>query len=621
MLTQPNGYWGKILRVDLSEGHIGEEKVAESVFRKVVGGSGFGAKLIYEELEPGIDPFDPENRVIFAIGPWQAADFWGSGKFSVVSKSPLTGTLADSSGGANWAPMLKRCGYDALIIQGKASQPVYLWIHDRSAEIRDATKFWRIDTVEVLDKLREEVAEKRASIVSIGPAGEKLVRFACVTIDGHAYAGRTGIGAVMGSKNLKAVVVYGTKNCGVFDTEKVSQLRRICQKKIKENAVILHEHGTPSGFVSSAETGNLPIKYWSQDTWSESNKLTIPRYTKILNVRPMACMNCNIGCHRKITVTNPPEYAMKGAGPQYETLALMGSACLVSDLKAIAKANDLCNRFGMDTISTGSCIAFAMECFERGWLTPEDTDDIELKWGDANCLIELTRKIGMREGFGDILAEGTLRAARKINKEAENIVVQTRGLDFPAWDPRAFWATAVNYATGTIGSSHERGTAVGYELGIEAPELGIDASKTVQFDTGGKAYIAAKSQDYAVLMNSLSVCEFVVNEGKLTVTELKEVFNAITGWNWSLETFIEVGERIHNLQRVINIQDGKGKEYDILPKKMFQAAKNGPRAGKIPPLNQLLKDYYRIRGWNEDGIPNSKTLKHLGLDKGMSKWG
>jgi len=365
--------------------------------------------------------------------------------------------------------------------------------------------------------------------------------------------------------------------------------------------------------IISAESGNLPIKYWSGDTWNRAEEIAAPGYTKILNVRPIACMNCNIACHRRVIITNPIEYAMKRPGPQYETLSLMGSACLVDDLKAISKANDLCNRLGMDTISTGSCVAFTMECFERGCLTAEDTDGLKVKWGDAKSLVELVRKIGIREGFGDILAEGTLRAARRINKEAEEIVVQVRGLDFPAWDPRAFWATAVNYATGTIGSSHERGITIGYEFGTEAPELGIDKSKTIQFNVEGKAHIAVKSQDYAALMNSLSMCDFMVGEGNLTVTELKEIFNAITGWNWSLEMFLEVGERIHNLQRMINIGDGKGKEYDVLPKKMFQAARTGPRAGKVPPLERLLKEYYKIRGWDKDGIPSSKTLKRLGL--------
>ncbi len=615
MSTQADGYWGKVLRVDLSKGKISEEEVAESVFKQFLGGSGFGTKVIYEELEPDTDPFDPENRVVFAIGPWQAVDFWGSGKYSVVSKSPLTGTLGDSSGGGSWAPLFKRCGYDALIIQGKSPQPVYLWIHDKGAEIKDAKRFWGMDSVEVLDELKEDVAEKRASIITIGPAGEKLVRFACVTADGHGYAGRTGIGAVMGSKNLKAVVVYGTKKCEVFDSQKISQLKKPYLDKIKENAVVTHDHGTPSAVMASAESGNLPIKYWSGDTWKGAEKITAPRFTKVLNVRPMASMNCPIACHRGVTITDPPEYAMKRPGPQYETLSLIGSACLVDDLKVISKANDICNRLGMDTISAGSCVAFTMECFERGWLTAKDTDGLAVKWGDANSLIELMKKIGMREGFGDTLAEGTLRAAQKINKEAEEIVVQVRGLDFPAWDPRAFWATGVNYATGTIGASHERGIAVGYEFGAEAPELGIDEDKTVQFNAEGKAHIAVKSQDYAVLMNSLSMCNFMVDAGKLTVTELKEALNAITGWNWSVEEFVEAGERIHNLQRMINIRDGKGKEYDTLPKKMFQAAKTGPRAGKVPPLERLLKEYYKIRGWGEDGIPTRETLQRLGLSQ------
>jgi len=611
-----NGYWGKVLRVNLSNGRITEEEISESVFKKFIGGSGFGAKVIYDEVKSNTDPFDPENRVVFAVGPWQAADFWGSGKFSVISKSPLTNTLADSSGGGNWAPNFKRCGYDALIIQGKASKPVYIFIHNKGAELKDASRFWGMDTLEVIDELKEDFSEKRASIVTIGMAGEKLVRFACVTIDGHSFAGRTGIGAVMGSKNLKAVVVYGTKKCESFNAQEISKFKKTYGKKIKENAKEIHDHGTPAGIMPSAYAGSLPIKYWSGDVWEkEAEKLSPPRYTKILNVRPRACMNCNIGCHRGIVITDPPKYVVNGAGPEYETLGLLGSNCLVDDLKAISKANDLCNRFGMDTISTGSCVAFTMECFERGWLAAKDTDGLEVKWGDPKSLIELVKKIGTREGFGDILAEGTLKAARKINKEAEDIVAQVRGLDLPAYDPRAFWATAVNYATGTIGASHERGAVVRYDFGFEDLDLGIDETKNVMFNVEGKSYMAAKAQDYSALMNSLTMCDFVVDAGQVTLRELNKVFNAITGWNFSIQEFLEAGERIHNLQRIINIRDGKGKEYDTLPKKMFQSAKSGPREGKIPPLDKLLNDYYRIRGWGKDGKPLPETLKRLGLTK------
>lgn len=610
-----NGYWGKVLRVNLSDNKITEDEIEESVFKNFIGGSGFGAKVIYEEVSADTDAFDPENRVVFAVGPWEAANFWQAGKFSVISKSPLTDTLGDSSGGGKFAAVFHRCGYDALIVQGKASKPVYLWINDNGAEIRDAGKFWGMDTAELLSPIKEDVGEKRASVASIGPAGEKLVRFACIDVDNLGYLGRTGMGAVMGSKNLKAVVAYGTKKCEIFDAPEVSKLRKIIGEKLKENTVVTHEHGTPSALSSAAETGNYPLKYWGGDVWDSTDKLSTPTYTEVLNIRPRACINCIIACKREVNITEPEEYAMKRPGPQYETLGLLGGCCLVDDLKAICKACDLCNRFGMDTISAGSCVAFTMECFEKGWLTSKDTDGLEVKWGDPKSLIELIKMIGTRRGFGDILAEGTLRAAQKINKEAEEIVVQVRGLDFPAWDPRAFWGTAINYATGTIGSSHERGIAVGYDYGGVAPELGIDESKTNLFNSEGKAHIAVKSQDFSVLMNSLTTCNFIADGGGVTVTELTNIFNAITGWNYSIEDFLKAGERIHNLQRLINIRDGKGKEYDKLPKKMFQAAKVGPRAGKIPPLDIMLIDYYKIRGWDKDGIPTTETLKRLNLDR------
>lgn len=607
-----DGYWQKILRVDLNFNTIKEEKIPEVFLRKLIGGSGFGTKILYDEVSPKVKPFDPENRLIFALGPWQATKLPGGAKWSVISKSPLTGTYGESAAGASWGHRLKSSGYDALIIQGRASRPVYLLIDENGAEIRSAEKLWGMYALDVPEALKEKLGESKLAVVSIGPAGERLVRFACITADGHSFAGRCGLGAVMGSKNLKAIATYGTKDTAVFDQGEVNKLEKSFRKSIGETAREggLRKYGTPMLLPTSAQTGNLPIKYWKGDVWEGVEKIAPPRYNKLLRVRPVNCLHCPVGCHRGVEITEPAKYVMKGPGPQYETLCMLGSNCLVDDPKAIAKANLLCDQLGLDTISSGACVAFAMECFERRWLTKEKTDGLEIGWGDGDILIELIRKIGLREGVGELFADGSLKAAQKIGKEAEEIIVQVRGLDFPAWDPRAFFGTAVNYATGTRGSCHERGIAASMELGLPFPEIGI-ARMPEPFTAEGKAYIAAKSQDVATILNSLVICNFMLDGGGLTLLDTLKGFNAITGWNWSIEEFMTAGERIYTLQRLINIRDGMGGSYDRLPKRMFEPSQVGIRAAKVPPLQTMLAEYYRLRGWDHRGKPTKETLKRL----------
>lgn len=607
-----NGYWEKILRVDLTFNTIKEEKIVGVVLRKLIGGSGFATRILYDEVGPKVKPFDPENRLIFALGPWQATKLPGGAKWSVISKSPLTGTYGESSAGASWGYRLKGCGYDGLIIQGRADRPVYLSIYQDGVEIRSAEKLWGMYALDVPEALKEELGENKLGVVCIGPAGERLVRFACITADGHSFAGRCGLGAVMGSKNLKAIAAYGTKRTPVFDQGEVNKLEKRFRESTGEMAREqgLRKHGTPMLLPISAQTGNLPLKYWKGDVWNGVEKIASPRYTKLLKVRPVACLYCPVACHRSVEITEPAKYSMKGPGPQYETLCMLGSNCLVDDPKAIAKANLLCNQLGLDTISAGSCVAFAMECFERGWLTKGEADGLQIRWGDGDILIELIKKIGLREGIGELFADGALKAAQKIGKGAEEIVVQVRGLDLPAWDPRAFFATAVNYATGTRGSCHERGIAASIELGLVFPEIGI-AKKPEPFTIKGKVYIAAKSQDIAAVLNSLVICNFMLDGGGITLSETLAGFNAVTGWNWSIEEFMTTGERIHTFQRLINIRDGMGGSCDRLPRRMFEPSQVGIRARKVPPLQPMLSEYYRLRGWNHSGKPTRETLKRL----------
>ena len=613
-----SGYWNKVLRIDLTNKKVVKEDVEDKIFRLFVGGAGFGAKILWEEVSPEKDPLHADNRLIFATGPLQGHPVPGGAKFSVVSKSPLTNTQADSAAGAKWGPFLKKAGYDALIIQGRSETPVYIYIDDDKVEIKDAKSIWGLDSYQAVDQIRKELGDERVSVATIGPAGEKLVRMACIVVDKHSFAGRCGLGAVMGSKNLKAVAVKGSKKVPVANLSLLKEYNRKYFKEI-HNASIksgLRPHGTPVLCITAEGFGDMPIKYWTGDTWPEgAKKIGAPNYTNVLSAKPYPCLYCPIGCHRNINIEEPTKYRLKGIGPEYETLGMLGTNLLIDDVKAIAVANDICNKLGIDTISTGACIGFAMECYEKGIISKKDTGGMEIKWGDPEILIELVKQIGNKEGFGSIFSEGALRAARKIGKNAEELVAHVKGLDFPAHDPRACWGMIPTYATGTRGACHMRGVEEDVEMsGFYIPEIGITEEKAQFFKREGKAFLAVKMQDYCALVNSLVLCVFMPDGGDLSFTSILNIFNSITGWEWDVQEAMKCGERIFTMQRLINLRDGYSKKDDILPPKMHIPAKKGFRAGKVPPVEELINEYYRLREWDENGHPSKRKLQELDLD-------
>ncbi|RLC90103.1 MAG: aldehyde ferredoxin oxidoreductase [Chloroflexi bacterium] len=615
-----NGYWNQILRVDLTSGKVSSEEIGEEVWQQVIGGAGFGARVLLQETPGKLDPLSPDNRLIFAVGPLQSISLPGNAKWSVITKSPLTGTFLDSAGGAGWAPLFKGCGYDALIIQGRAEKPVYLWITEDEVEIRDAASFWGMDAVETPDVLKNEVGQSRASVVAIGPAGEKLLPIACIAADGHSFAGRGGAGAVMGSKNLKAVAVYGRKKTPVFAGEKAKTFAAALMQQLKRDGAGFRETGTPGVIIPLEGMGDTPIKYWTGDIWHEGAELLgTPHYTEVLNVKPWPCTNCPIGCHRHIVVKEPAKYAVEGSGPEYESLGMLGASCLVDDVKAVAKANDICNRQGIDSVSAGAFAGFLMECYEKGLITKEDTGGLEINWGDGDALIEVVKQVASGKGLGALFSEGIVGAAQRIGGGAEELTVHVKNLDFPAHDPRAVFGLAVNYATGTRGACHERGDPEAAALGLAYPELGFPEPPD-RFDMDIAAQVAQVYQDASGLYNLLTICKFMVKGASLTLTQIKEVFNLITGWGWEMEDLIHAQERAFTLQRLVNVRDGISRQDDVLPKKMFVAAKEGGRAGKVPQsFEKALDEYYRLRGWDKNGIPTEETLRKLGLEKFISK--
>ncbi|MDI9596947.1 MAG: aldehyde ferredoxin oxidoreductase family protein [Atribacterota bacterium] len=603
------GYWGKVLRINLTKRSYKVEDIPESIWKKFIGGSAFGAKILLEETPPKVDPLSEENKIIFAVGIWQSAKNPGSGKWSVVTKSPLTKTFLDSSGGGNFAPALKRSGYDALIIEGKSDSPVKVIINNEDVRIEEADSLWGMDAMDTFDSLKSSLDDRRYSIVYIGPSGEMGHPIACIGCDGHSVAGRGGAGAVMGSKNLKAIAVLGTKDVPLYNPEKVKTKTVEMMREFSKRAAGKRSTGTTAAPITFEKVGNLPLKYWSGETWGKADMIAAPYYNEILHTKPTFCANCPYGCHRHIKLEEPKEYAVEGAGPEYETLGMMGGAFLCSDLPAIAKANDICNRMGIDTISTGAWISFLAECYEKNLISKEDTDGIEVNWGDGKVLVKLTEKIAKLEGIGQYFKEGIIGAAKKIGSDSMESIVHVKNMDYPAHDPRCHLAAGLNYATGTRGACHERADVQGFfypELGMKGPAQTMDEVPE---------YVM-RQQNMSSLANTLSVCKFIIRVPKLQLSEIIEILNAATGWDWSIEDLEKAGERGFVLERLINVRDGITRKDDILPKKMTIPAKTGPREGRVPlPHDKALDEYYKLRNWDSDGIPTVKALKEVGLEE------
>ena len=603
------GYWGKVLRINLSKQSYQVEDVPEEVWKKFVGGSAFGAKMLLEETPPKVDPLSEENKIVFAIGIWQSAKNPGSGKWSVVTKSPLTKTFLDSSAGGNFGYDLKKAGYDAIIIEGKSPSPVKITINNKQVKIEDASSLWGKDAMETHNNFKASLDDKRYSIVYIGPAGEMGHPIACIGCDGHSVAGRGGAGAVMGSKNLKAIAILGSKEVPLYEPEKVKSRALELMREFTKRSAEKRKTGTTSAPATFEKVGNLPLKYWVGETWGLSEKISTPYYNEILHTKPTFCANCPYGCHRHIKLEEPVEYAVEGPGPEYETLGLMGGAFLCADLPAIAKANDICNRMGIDTISTGAWFSFLAECYEKKLINEKNTEGIAVNWGDGRVLVQLTEKIAKLEGIGAYFKEGIVGAAKRISPMAEDLIVHVKNLDYPAHDPRCHIAAGLNYATGTRGACHERADAQGFFY----PELGMKGPATTMEEV--PEYVVHQ-QNISSLANSLSVCKFILRVPKLSLTEILEILNAATGWNWTIQDLEKAGARGFLVERLINVRDGISRKDDILPKKMTVPAQSGPRKGRVPmPHDKALDEYYNLRKWNENGIPTQEALKEANLEE------
>jgi aldehyde:ferredoxin oxidoreductase len=609
------GYTGKILRLDLTHSKVTVEDLKEEWAQQFIGGSGLGAKFLYEMTDEGTDPLGPENPLIFMTGPFTGTSVPLSGRHAVVSRSPLTGIFGESDVGGTWGANLKRAGFDGIIVTGKSVKPIYLWIHDGKWEIRDALHLWGKDTYEIDPILKGETHE-RAVVGTIGQAGENQVLMATIMTDGKdaRAAGRCGMGAVMGSKNLKAIVVYGTGTVPVFDPEAIARLPKEYGAQINKNAENFRKYGTAGSLSVFEAMGTLPLQNWKfVGRWEESaekiNGFTISE--TVLTGRYF-CDACVLGCGRRVKIENGPYAGVEGAGPEYETLALLGSNCLIDNLEALCYANELCNRFGLDTISTGGVIGFGMEAYEKGLIDREDTDGIELHWGSEKALIETIKLIGQNKGFGKALGKGVKKASEELGKNSVEFSMHVKGLELPAHDPRGYNAGAVGFATSSRGACHLAGFTHTFERVMKCPEIGIPEPLD-RFQVEGKGVLAAKTQNLMGMMDSLKLCKFILFGG-ITLTHIVKWYRDVTGREMGLEDFTKAGERIFNLKRLYNVRLGISRKDDTLPFRSLTFRRIGKGiTPNLPPLGQMLSEYYEYRGWSEDGIPTPEKLKELGL--------
>jgi len=611
------GYMGKILKVDLIKRKIESFSLDAKDAKDFIGGSGLGAKFLHEYTDAKINAFDSENALIFMTGPLAATKAFSGDRFEVVTKSPLTNCYAEASCGGQWGGMLKRTGYDGIIITGKSNSPVYLHINNEHVDIVDAGELWGKDTFQTNQILKNNIS-KDIEIACIGQGGENLVRFAGIhTQDIHSrMAARAGVGAVMGSKKLKAIAVFGDNKPPIFDEEGFQKFWKEYSKKVAStfDAKDMRDNGTVGSLLYCETVGDLPIKNWSMRRFAGAENISGSAVKEILT-KKYYCGSCLVGCGRTVNVpdgrfmTNGPV-----GGMEYETVAMVGSNLLINDIKAVSKINELCNRFGIDTISTGSVLAMAMECHENNLLSTDDLDGIDLKWGDADAVIEILHKIAHREGIGNLLAEGTRRIASEIGSYAAEFAVHVKGLELPAHDPRAKNSLAISYATSNRGACHLSAFGYDFEHLCSSPELGVPEPLD-RFETKGKPAYVARMENIMSMCDSLSTCKFMLFCA-ISLPQLVQELELITGFGLDVGDFLKTGERIFNLKRMYNNKCGISRKDDTLPPRILNLKRGtGADEDQLPPLNIMLEEYYKLRGWNEIGFVSLEKIKELGLER------
>jgi len=597
-----NGYMGKLLIVDLTSGKIEDEPLNADYANQFIGGSGLAARYLYDMVDADTDPLGPENPLFFMAGPLTGTRAPSCGRFVICARSPLTGLWGESNSGGFFGPEMRFAGYDGIIVKGQSPEPVYLHIADGKASLRDAKRLWGKDAYETQDAIQDEVGDAKTRVACIGPAGENLVRFAAVMNDDGSAAGRTGMGAVMGSKNLKAVAVRGHQKIPLADAERFAALAREALAAIKEDIMtdILRETGTAGSLDYSMMLGDAPAHYFTRGSFPEGENLSGSVMAETILTGTYTCYGCSIACKRKVKMG---ESEIKG--PEYETVCALGALLLIDDLDAVAYLGRLCDAYGLDTISAGVTIAFAHYLFDQGIIGSSEAG-MELNWGNPDAVAELIEMIAHRRGFGEVLAEGSRLMGRRYG--AEELAVQVNGLEVAMHDPRAASAMGLVYATSPIGASHNQSDMHLVEMGQAIEEL--DIPSTGRFEVEGKAPIVARHQNWRSFCNTLIPCYFA----NLPVQTLVELLSSATGWEVGLDEAMVIGERIWNLKRALNNRLGLAREDDRLPKLLLAPLEEGGTEGHVPDLELMLREYYQARDWDwETGQPSRGKLEELGL--------
>ena len=611
-----------ILKVDLTTGQVEEYVIPKKWEEDFLGGASLAARILYEHLTPELDPLSPEAPLLFMTGPLTGTSGPTTGRFVICGKGPATGLWAESNIGGFWGPELRKAGYDGLWITGRASAPVYLWLDGNSPsrgsgellEIRDAAQLWGQNTYTTHENVKEEVGVKSARVCVIGPAGEKQVLFASIMCDHGRMAGRTGLGAVMGSKNLKAVAVHGDNDIPVHDLPGYKALRSESNRRLRDDneAKVLREVGTGGAANYAEYLGAMPVKYYSRGSFPRVDDVSGAKMSETILVGRSACQGCVIACGRVVKL---PGDSMKRKGPEHETMVGFGANLLNDNLEAIVDLGELCDRYGMDTISASNTIGLAFHLYEMGVISKEDTGGIELNWGDVDAIEELVRLSGSREGIGDLLAQGSKRFAAHFGVEEE--AVQVNGLEVAYHDPRGVSGMALSYATSPRGACHNQSDYFFVDWGHTHEQLGIEFFS--RHDQAEKSANVARHQDWRTVFNAILMCIFANVEAEMQV----KLINAACGLDWTVEDLMKAGERAWNLKRAINIRLGLTRANDRLPKALMTPFPDGGSQGFVPDLEGMLIAYYEARGWDmESGIPTREKLTELEMgDVGKDLWG
>ena len=618
----PYGYTGKILHVDLGTRCAEVEEPEERFYRTYFGGWGFIAHYLLTRQEPGVDPLGPDNQLIFAPGVLSGASIATSGRHAIGAKSPLTGGFAASEVGGFWATELKRAGFDALVIRGAAPSPTYLWIHDGEVEFRDASHLWGQKTGPAQALIRQELGDENVRVAQIGPGGERLVRFAAIMHDVCRAAGRPGLGAVMGSKNLKAIACRGKRPPEIADEARLKAVNRAWAGIFKEHprTAGLYRHGTSGGLLGINEGGGLPTRNFQEGQFEGAEKLSGEAMSDSILVGSDSCTACYVRCKRVVEVDDRYQVDPVYGGPEYETLASLGSCCGVDDLQAVAKGSELCNAYGLDTIGAGVGIAFGMECFERGLIDEEDTGGLELRFGNADAMVQMVEKIANREGLGDILAEGLRPAARRIGKGAERYAMEVKGQAFPLHEPRFKPGMGVGYMISPTGAEHVTNIHDTAYASRESYAFNNFVSMGF-FDPMPAQELSSRKMRalyYQIMRRNFENCGVLCIMTHFSNRELVEIVESITGWETTIWEIMKVGERAYSMARSFNVREGFTPADDRLPARMTEAFDSGPLKGKVYSEEDWLNArnaFYGIVGWDErTGVPTAGKLWELGLD-------